>query len=121
VTGGDRPGAYAPASMRRRSPARFLAPVALVTAAVAVYAVVHQATSKSDGAGTTSTTATTATSTAKARKTGSAKARTYVVKSGDVLSGIAAKQGTTVQELQRLNPSIDAAALHPGQKLKLPR
>jgi LysM repeat protein len=108
--------------MRRRSPARFLAPVALVTCAVAVYAVVHQETS-SKGQGSSSSTSTTAgrRTTTSVRQNSTGKARTtYTVKSGDVLSAIAIKTGTTVAELQRLNPKMDAATLHPGQKLKLP-
>jgi LysM repeat protein len=109
--------------MRRRSPARWLAPLALVTAAVAVYAVVHSTTSSSDGDSATSTsrTATQSGTRTSAKKPASAKRTTYTVKPGDVLSAIAAKNGTSVEELTRLNPSVDAAALHPGQKLKLPR
>jgi LysM repeat protein len=107
--------------MRRRSHARFLAPVALVTCAVAVYAVVQNGT-KSSGGSTTHPAATSDTSrtkTAAQRKRG-AKGKTYTVKSGDVLSAIAITTGTSVTELERLNPNMDAAALHPGQKLKLP-
>jgi LysM repeat protein len=118
----DRPAAYAAARMRRRSPARWLAPLALVTAAVAVYAVVQHETSSTKGDGSaTNTTATGAGTTTTAKKQSTKKKRSYTVKAGDVLSAIAAKNGTTVQELQRLNPTVDAAALHPGQKLKLPR
>jgi LysM repeat protein len=112
--------------MRRRSPARWLAPLALVIAAVAIYAVVHNELSSSsdDGAAATtssSTTATTKTKTTAAKKAAVVKHRVYTVKAGDVLSAIAAANGTTVTELQRLNPGIDAGALHPGQKLKLSR
>jgi LysM repeat protein len=111
--------------MRRRSPARWLAPLALVIAAVAIYAVVHNELSSSsdDGAAATtssSTTATTRTKTTAAKKA-VVKHRVYTVKAGDVLSAIAAANGTTVTQLQRLNPGIDAGALHPGQKLKLSR
>jgi LysM repeat protein len=109
--------------MPRRSPARWLAPLALVTAAVAVYAVVHNETSSSKDGTTPSSTSTTGTGarTATTKKGSKKKQRTYTVKAGDVLSVIAAKNGTTVQELERLNPQADASALHPGQKLKLPR
>jgi LysM repeat protein len=109
--------------MPRRSPARWLAPLALVTAAVAVYAVVHDETSSSKHGKTPSSTTSTGTGTrTTTTKKGSRKQpRTYTVKAGDVLSAIAAKNGTTVQELERLNPQADASALHPGQKLKLPR
>jgi LysM repeat protein len=111
--------------MRRRSPARWLAPLALVTAAVAVYAIVHSTTSSSSSDGdTTATTSRTATQkkgTTTTAKKSTARKTTYTVVAGDVLSAIAAKNGTTVDELRRLNPSVDASALHPGQKLKLPR
>ena len=47
------------------------------------------------------------------------KPGTYVVKSGDTLSGIAAKFGTSWQELQRINGIPDANKIYPGQVLKL--
>jgi LysM repeat protein len=43
------------------------------------------------------------------------------VKSGDTFTGIADKEGVEVEALQEANPKVDASALHPGQKLKLPR
>ena len=109
--------------MPRRSPARWLAPLALVTAAVAVYAVVHDETSSSKDGKTPSTTSTSGSGarTTTTKKGSTTKRRTYTVKPGDVLSVIAARNGTTVQELERLNPQVDASALHPGQKLKLSR
>lgn len=48
------------------------------------------------------------------------KPGTYVVKSGDTLSGIAAKYGTSWQELQRINGIPDANRIYPGQVLRLP-
>ena len=107
--------------MRRRAPARLLASAALVTCAVAVYAVVHSELKSDDGGGSKSTsTATERSATTVAKHTSAAaKRKTYTVKSGDVLSAIAIKTGTTVAELERLNPKMDAATLHPGQKLKL--
>lgn len=44
---------------------------------------------------------------------------TYTVKSGDTLSGIAAKYGTTWQELQKLNGIVNANVIYPGQVLKI--
>lgn len=44
---------------------------------------------------------------------------TYTVKSGDTLSGIAAANGTTWQELQRINGIANANLIHPGQVIKL--
>lgn len=43
----------------------------------------------------------------------------YVVKSGDTLSGIAAKYKTTYQALQKLNGIKDPNKIYPGQKLKI--
>jgi len=104
--------------MRHRSPARWLAPVALVTCAVAIYAVV-QSTTKSGGSSSSSSSTPAESAPKAAAKKGKAKHKTYTVKPGDVLSAIAQKNGVTVAEIERLNPSVDAAALHPGQKLRL--
>ena len=49
-----------------------------------------------------------------------AAARTYRVKSGDTLSGIAARYHTTVAILQKLNNIKDPRTLRVGQVLKLP-
>ena len=45
--------------------------------------------------------------------------RTYTVKSGDTLSGIAAKFGTTYQEIARKNGIANPNIIHPGQVLKI--
>ena len=47
-------------------------------------------------------------------------ARTYKVKRGDTLSGIAAEFGTTVAVLKELNDIKDASKLRVGQVLDLP-
>ena len=95
-----------------------------MTCAVAVYAVVQGgATSDGKGSGHGATVHTSGGTPAKtnSKRARTRKARTYVVKPGDVLSAIAQKTGVSVAEIQRLNPSVDAAALHPGQKLRLTR
>jgi len=112
--------------MRRRSPARWLAPLALVTCAVAIYTVVdHELLSDDGNAKTTSATTTSKTGTAAriifTERTTTKKSKTYIVKSGDSFSVIAAKEGIDASALQEANPDVDASALHPGQKLKLPR
>jgi len=43
----------------------------------------------------------------------------YVVKSGDTLGSIAEKTGIPVEKLQELNPELDPQALVSGQKIKL--
>jgi LysM repeat protein len=45
---------------------------------------------------------------------------TYKVKSGDTLSAIAARFGTTVKVLTNLNHISDPSKLHVGQVLQLP-
>jgi LysM repeat protein len=109
---------------RRRRIGRWLAPVALITCAVAVYAVVDNTLLKNDSASSTSdgtqqTTSTKSTSKkgAKARK----RRRAYVVKSGDTLSAISIKTGVSMTTIQRLNPKIQADTLHAGQRVRLSR
>jgi LysM repeat protein len=56
-------------------------------------------------------------STTKAQKQSARKI--YVVKPGDTLSTIAAKVGTSVEQLQRLNPHVDQFSLQSGDRVKL--
>ena len=109
---------------RRRRIGRWLAPVALITCAVAVYAVVDNTLLKDDSAssGNGSTHQTTSKKTtskkgAKARK----RRRAYVVKSGDTLSAISIKTGVSMLTIKRLNPKIQADTLHAGQRVRLSR
>jgi GH25 family lysozyme M1 (1,4-beta-N-acetylmuramidase) len=43
----------------------------------------------------------------------------YTVKSGDTLSGIASKYGTTWQNLQRMNGIVNAHLIYPGQNIRV--
>ena len=98
--------------------------MALITCAVAVYAVVDNTLLKDDSASsgngstqqTTSTKGTSKKST-KARK----RRRAYVVKSGDTLSAISIKTGVSMLTIKRLNPKIDVETLHAGQRVRLSR
>jgi LysM domain-containing protein len=47
-------------------------------------------------------------------------ADTYTVQSGDTMSAIAARFGTTVKKLSALNGIEDPSLIHPGQVLKIP-
>ena len=47
----------------------------------------------------------------------SKKQRTYTVKSGDTLSGIARAFGTTVEKLQKANTIVDKDLIYPGQQI----
>lgn len=109
--------------MARRSPSRWLAPVAIVAVGAAAYGILK---SGSDSGGGSST----STRPASQRSSGDAKGttttpttvtvrKTYVVRSGDTLSSIAIETGVPVGRLQSLNPDIDVQALQPGQRLKL--
>jgi len=97
--------------------------VALITCAVAVYAVVDNTLLKDDSASsngsTQQTTSTKSTSKkgTKARK----RRRAYVVKSGDTLSAISIKTGVSMLTIKRLNPKIDVETLHAGQRVRLSR
>jgi len=109
---------------RRRRIGRWLAPVALITCAVAVYAVVDNTLLKDDSASSTngSTQQTTTTkSTSKKTAKGRKRRRAYVVKAGDTLSAISIKTGVSMTTIKRLNPKIQADTLHAGQRVRLSR
>jgi LysM repeat protein len=112
--------------MAGRSPARFLAPLALVAFAIALLMVVSNA-SQSGSPETTATPATSGTAKpASSKKHGSGKTRkrhkrSYTVKSGDTPSGIAEATGVPLSELLALNPDLDPQSLTVGQKLRLRR
>ena len=98
--------------------------MALITCAVAVYAVVDNTLLKDDSASSsgggpqqTTTTKTTSKKGTKARK----RRRAYVVKSGDTLSAISIKTGVSMTTIQRLNPKLQADTLHAGQRVRLSR
>lgn len=100
--------------MPHRSPARFLAPLAVLAVSGAVYLVVNSGL-QSDAGSPSATVQTTTTTSAHPRH----HKKTYTVRSGDTLSAIAERFGISVEHLQQLNPSVDPNALHTGQKLKL--
>ena len=109
---------------RRRSIGRWLAPVALITCAVAVYAVVDNTLLKNDSASSSSDSTQQTTSTKSTSKKGAKtrkRRRAYVVKSGDTLSAISIKTGVSMTTIQRLNPKIQADTLHAGQRVRLSR
>ena len=107
------------ALMARRSPARFLAPLALVGFVVALFVVVDNTR---DGSGTREGGAQPAAS-ASATPAKSEKAkklrRTYRVKPGDTPSSIAEKTNVPLSQIQELNPNLDDQTLAVGQKIKL--
>lgn len=110
--------------MEARSPARYLAPIALLAAAVAIVIVIA-------GAGHSASAPASAPAPAPARTVTSPilttrghharRARAYVVKAGDSLSSISAATGVPVATLEALNPGVNPAALQTGQRLTLRR
>jgi LysM repeat protein len=108
--------------MAGRTPARFLAPIALIAFLFALYTIVNAAnapkTDRDNGAETSSPAAT-KTSPKKSSAKKKKKRKTYTVKPGDTPSGIAAKAGISLEELEKLNPDLDPQSLSPGQRLKL--
>src|SRR3954464_12651693 len=107
--------------MAGRSPARFLAPIALIAFAFALYTVVHDnqkpAGNNSDAPATSAPA--TPTKTASKKKSSSKKRKTYTVKPGDTPSGIAEKTGIPLETLMDLNPELDPQTMAPGQKIRL--
>jgi LysM repeat protein len=113
----------------RRSPLRFLAPIALVAFGLALLLVVSSADLSDDGGSGG------ASEEAEQRDLGSDRSERrrerdaettptrqpakYVVKEGDTLGSIAEETGVPVEELQELNPELDPQALVTGQEVRL--
>jgi LysM repeat protein len=116
---------------RRRELTRFGAPaaflLAVTIAVLLVKAGLDSSKSQPDTVAPPTTTAatTTQTTTTKLVLTGTAATTTapnaqyYEVQSGDTLGAIADKYGTTVDQLLTLNPGVDPAALHPGDRIRV--
>lgn len=99
----------------RRSPARILAPLALLAALGAVILVV--AAGDSGGGGERSAGATRTTAGQRGQR--ARRPRFYVVRPGDILSAIAERTGVSVARIQELNPDVDPQALRAGQRIRL--
>jgi LysM repeat protein len=110
---------------RRRSPVRWLAPIALVACAVVVYSVVNAGllSDEPSSSPTASKSSTTSKSGSERSTSGKRRAskrrRTYTVKAGDTLSSIAVKTGVSLERIQELNPELDSQSLQTGQRVKL--
>jgi LysM repeat protein len=107
--------------MARRSPARFLAPLALLAVALALFMVVTSSLNDSGGStgsNPTSGTRPAASPTADGKRERKGPRR-YRVREGDTPSSIAEKTGVPLEEILRLNPDLDPQTLAPGQRIKL--
>ena len=107
--------------MAGRTPLRFLAPIALVAFAVALYAVVKDA--RAPAGKSSSDTPAQASSTpsrqSAAKKSATKKRRVYTVKKGDTASAIAEKTGVSIETMQKLNKHFNPQTLAPGQRIRL--
>lgn len=105
----------------RSSPARLLAPLALVVFALAVVLVIVASSGGGDGSGgrDTARNGSSGTGTSSTDTTPRPTRAAYTVKTGDTLLSIAEKTGVSVERLQTLNPELDPRALLSGQKIKL--
>ena len=108
-------------------PSRFLAPLALLAALLAVFLIVSGTTGDDGGGGSDPDTTseerrearTTADGKTTPRTSPTRKRRTYTVKPGDTLAAIAERTGVTVEEILALNEDLDANSLTVGDKIKL--
>ena len=114
-----------------RSPARFVAPLALVAVLFAILMIVGS----SGGGDDTSTSTNARDETTETQRTGSDDSdsdrtqterseadsgpRFYRVQVGDTLGGIADKTGVPLERIEELNPDIDPQAMTAGQRIKL--
>jgi LysM repeat protein len=105
----------------RRSPARLLAPVALVVAVAAVGYVVTTSTGTNDDNGDDNADRTTQ---PRPRENETQQRRRpqrtfYRVRLNDTLSLIAEQTGVPVERIEELNPELDAQNLIVGQRIRL--
>src|SRR3954469_25553655 len=115
----------------RRSPARFLGPLALIAVVVAFLAIVSGSGNNGGGSasgGASTTPAAQSTTTAKKKAAVKAKkkaaksdtsSKTYTVQVGDTLGGIADKTGVPLSRIEELNPDVDPHAMTTGQEIRL--
>jgi LysM repeat protein len=108
--------------MAGRSPLRFVAPIALLAFAFALYTVVNDASGPAGNSRSglpAQASGTPAKSGSGSKKSSKKKRHTYTVKPGDTASGIAAKTGVSVTTMQKLNKNFDPQTLSPGQRIRL--
>jgi LysM repeat protein len=98
---------------------RWAAPVAFLAAITIGALVVRAGLDQGHHHAKTSTTVTSTTKKRHGHRPKQGVRTYYTVVSGDTLAAIAAKKGTTVAALVKLNPRIDPTALRIGQKIRV--
>lgn len=106
--------------MARRSPARLLAPLALVGFVIALLVVINGASSGGSSEKTAKPAASASATPTRKQKARARRTR-YIVKPGDTPSGIAEKTGVPLSQIIALNPKLDDQTLAVGDKIKLRR
>jgi LysM repeat protein len=106
--------------MAGRHPARFLAPLALLGFALALFLIVTGDRSSAPSA-TGTEEARPAGERETRRATRSGGRRTYTVAAGDTLSSIAERFDVPTTQIEELNPRVDPQLLAPGTRLRLRR
>lgn len=113
--------------MSHRGPARFLAPLALIGVAVALFAVVTGSRTSDEQEASPASNLERAVEDAEKKKTQDraakredrAKRRTYTVQAGDTPSGIAEKTDVPLERIEELNPDLNAQTLNVGDKIRI--
>jgi LysM domain-containing protein len=111
--------------MAPRSPARFLAPLALVAFGIALFMVVTSSSTDpetgNDGGRSSEEQPAASPGNGDGEEDGGERKgrRRYTVRPGDTPSSIAEKTGVPLEDILRLNPDLDPQTLSPGQRIKL--
>ena len=107
--------------MAGRSPARFLAPLALVAFSFALFMIVTSSSTEPETSAPNRSTESRPADTPNGDEPERERKgpRRYTVKPGDTPSSIAEKTGVPLEDILRLNPDLDPQTLSPGQRIKL--
>jgi LysM repeat protein len=109
--------------MAGRSPARFLAPLALVAVSIALFTVVSSSQTDESESGPNQATEAQPESSPNGDRDERPRERRgprrYTVKPGDTPSAIADETGVPLEDILRLNPNLDPQTLSPGTRLRL--
>jgi LysM repeat protein len=107
---------------RRSGIARYAAPVAFLLGATIAVLLIRSALDESGPAPATTSVAVTTQPTTTAQTTTATTTTTtqyHTIVSGDTFQQLALDNNTTVDELVRLNPGVDPAALTVGQRIRI--
>jgi LysM repeat protein len=117
-----------PSGESRQGLARYVAPAAFLLAITIAVLLIRSGLggSPSSAPPTVSTPTTAPVTTGQTRTTATTTGTTtpsgatfYVVQKGDTFGLIATKQGTTIAEIERLNPGVSSNALQVGEKIRV--